>query len=118
LQERRTETLERVDAWSGLGERLVGTVSKGRQMVLVGWLAFNTFSKEAKWCKGLSSQASSKSQLLPARGHMPAPKSKMQLLQPGRSSQTGEQTRPAKVHKFQCQDQGERKLHFCISCGS
>jgi len=88
-------------------------------MVLVGWLAFNTFSKEQNGAnKGLISQASSKSQLLPARGHMPAPKSKMQLLQPGRSSQTGEQTRPAKVHKFQCQDQGERKLHFCISCGS
>jgi len=35
-----------VDAWNGLGERVLKTITKGREVVLMGRLAISTFSKE------------------------------------------------------------------------
>ncbi len=35
-----------VDAWNGLGERVMQTVTKGREVLLTGRLAINTYSKE------------------------------------------------------------------------
>lgn len=35
-----------VDAWNGLGERVMATITKGREVMLVGRLAFNTYTKE------------------------------------------------------------------------
>lgn len=40
-----------VDAWNGLGERVLATVTKGREMVLVGRLAINTYTKEVDGTK-------------------------------------------------------------------
>ena len=40
-----------VDAWNGLGERVLATVTKGREMVLVDRLAINTFTKEQNGTK-------------------------------------------------------------------
>lgn len=35
-----------VDAWNGLGERVLKTITKGREVVVYGRLALSTFSKE------------------------------------------------------------------------
>jgi single stranded DNA-binding protein len=35
-----------VDAWNGLGERVMQTITKGREVLLTGRLAINTFTKE------------------------------------------------------------------------
>ena len=35
-----------VDAWNGLGERVMKTITKGREVVLMGRLAINTFTRE------------------------------------------------------------------------
>lgn len=35
-----------VDAWNGLGERVLSTVTKGREVALTGRLAISTYSKE------------------------------------------------------------------------
>ena len=35
-----------VDAWNGLGDRVMQTVTKGREVLLMGRLAINTYSKE------------------------------------------------------------------------
>ena len=35
-----------VDAWNGLGERILSTVTKGREVALTGRLAISTYSKE------------------------------------------------------------------------
>jgi single stranded DNA-binding protein len=35
-----------VDAWNGLGERVTQTITKGREVLLTGRLAINTYSKE------------------------------------------------------------------------
>jgi single-strand DNA-binding protein len=35
-----------VDAWNGLGERVIQTITKGREVLLTGRLAINTFTKE------------------------------------------------------------------------
>jgi len=35
-----------VDAWNGLGERVMKTVTKGREVFLTGRLSINTFTKE------------------------------------------------------------------------
>jgi len=35
-----------VDAWNGLGARVLETLSKGREVVLTGRLAISTYSKE------------------------------------------------------------------------
>lgn len=35
-----------VDCWNGLGDRVMQTITKGREVLLVGRLAINTFSKE------------------------------------------------------------------------
>ncbi len=40
-----------VDAWNGLGERILKTVTKGRELVLVGRLAINKFTKEENGTK-------------------------------------------------------------------
>src|SRR5581483_8123028 len=37
-----------VDAWNGLGERVLKTVTKGREVVINGRLALNTYTKEVK----------------------------------------------------------------------
>ncbi len=43
--ESRTLWLD-VDAWNGLGERVLKTVTKGRELVVHGRLALSTFNKE------------------------------------------------------------------------
>lgn len=35
-----------VDAWNGLGERALKTITKGREVVITGRLAVSTYSKE------------------------------------------------------------------------
>src|SRR5580700_36139 len=35
-----------VDAWNGLGDRVMKTITKGREVVLMGRLAINTFTRE------------------------------------------------------------------------
>lgn len=35
-----------VDAWNGLGERVLKTITKGREVVVYGRLALSTFTKE------------------------------------------------------------------------
>ncbi|MBZ0189072.1 MAG: single-stranded DNA-binding protein [Candidatus Obscuribacterales bacterium] len=35
-----------VDCWNGLGDRVIQTVTKGREVLLAGRLAINTFTKE------------------------------------------------------------------------
>lgn len=35
-----------VDAWNGLGERVMKTITKGREVFLTGRLSINTFTKE------------------------------------------------------------------------
>lgn len=35
-----------VDCWNGLGDRVMQTVTKGREVLLTGRLAINTFTKE------------------------------------------------------------------------
>ena len=35
-----------VDAWNGVGERVLATITKGREVVVQGRLALSTFSKE------------------------------------------------------------------------
>ena len=35
-----------VDAWNGLGERVLKTITKGREVVVQGRLAISTFTKE------------------------------------------------------------------------
>lgn len=40
-----------VDAWNGLGERVLKTITKGREVVLNGRLALSTFSKEVNGTK-------------------------------------------------------------------
>lgn len=35
-----------VDAWNGLGDRVLSTITKGREVVINGRLAITTFSKE------------------------------------------------------------------------
>ncbi len=37
-----------VDAWNGLGERVLKTVTKGREVVINGRLAISTYHKEVK----------------------------------------------------------------------
>ncbi|HEY9683268.1 MAG TPA: single-stranded DNA-binding protein [Drouetiella sp.] len=37
-----------VDAWNGLGERAISTITKGREVVVSGRLALSTFTKEVK----------------------------------------------------------------------
>lgn len=37
-----------VDAWNGLGERVLKTVTKGREVVLNGRLAISTYTKESE----------------------------------------------------------------------
>ncbi len=40
-----------VDAWNGLGERVIKTVTKGREVVVHGRLALSTFNKEVNGVK-------------------------------------------------------------------
>ncbi|MFN8658515.1 MAG: single-stranded DNA-binding protein [Candidatus Obscuribacterales bacterium] len=40
-----------VDAWNGLGERILKTVTKGREVVVHGRLALSTFNKEVNGTK-------------------------------------------------------------------
>lgn len=40
-----------VDAWNGLGERVLKAVTKGREVVVHGRLAISTFSKEVNGVK-------------------------------------------------------------------
>lgn len=40
-----------VDAWNGLGERVLKTVTKGREVVVHGRLALSTFNKEVNGVK-------------------------------------------------------------------
>lgn len=40
-----------VDAWNGLGERALKTITKGREVVVNGRLAISTFSKEVDGIK-------------------------------------------------------------------
>lgn len=35
-----------VDAWNGIGDRVLSTVTKGREVVVMGRLALSTYSKE------------------------------------------------------------------------
>lgn len=35
-----------VDAWNGLGERVIQTITKGREVLLTGRLAINTYTKD------------------------------------------------------------------------
>ena len=35
-----------VDCWNGLGDRVMQTITKGREVLLTGRLAINTFTKE------------------------------------------------------------------------
>jgi single stranded DNA-binding protein len=35
-----------IDAWNGLGDRVLSTVTKGREVVIVGRLALSQFNKE------------------------------------------------------------------------
>jgi len=35
-----------VDAWNGLGDRVLGTITKGREVIIFGRLAINTYPKE------------------------------------------------------------------------
>lgn len=35
-----------VDAWNGLGDRVMKSITKGREVVLIGRLSLNTYSKE------------------------------------------------------------------------
>lgn len=35
-----------VDAWNGIGDRVLATVTKGREVVVMGRLALSTYSKE------------------------------------------------------------------------
>lgn len=35
-----------VDAWNGLGDRVLETITKGREVVIYGRLAINTYAKE------------------------------------------------------------------------
>jgi len=40
-----------VDAWNGLGERVLKTITKGREVVVCGRLALSTFHKEVNGVK-------------------------------------------------------------------
>ena len=40
-----------VDAWNGLGERVLKTITKGREVVVQGRLALSTFKKEVNGVK-------------------------------------------------------------------
>ncbi len=40
-----------VDAWNGLGERVLKTITKGREVVVHGRLALSTFNKEVNGVK-------------------------------------------------------------------
>lgn len=40
-----------VDAWNGLGERVLSTITKGREVVLTGRLGLNTYHKEVNGVK-------------------------------------------------------------------
>ena len=40
-----------VDAWNGLGERVMQTITKGREVLLTGRLAINVFTKEVDGVK-------------------------------------------------------------------
>ena len=40
-----------VDAWNGLGERVLKTITKGREVVVCGRLALSTFNKEVNGVK-------------------------------------------------------------------
>lgn len=40
-----------VDAWNGLGERVLKTITKGREVVVHGRLALSTFNKEVNGIK-------------------------------------------------------------------
>ena len=44
-EEEKTMWLD-VDAWNGLGDRVLDTVTKGREVVIVGRLALSQFNKE------------------------------------------------------------------------
>lgn len=44
-EEEKTMWLD-VDAWNGLGDRVIDTVTKGREVVIVGRLALSQFNKE------------------------------------------------------------------------
>ena len=48
--EERTLWLD-VDAWNGLGERVLKTITKGREVVVQGRLAISTFNKEVNGVK-------------------------------------------------------------------
>ncbi len=48
--ESRTLWLD-VDAWNGLGERVLKTITKGREVVVHGRLALSTFNKEVSGTK-------------------------------------------------------------------
>lgn len=40
-----------IDAWNGLGERVLKTITKGREVLVHGWLALSTFNKEVNGAK-------------------------------------------------------------------
>ncbi|MDZ4836574.1 MAG: single-stranded DNA-binding protein [Candidatus Melainabacteria bacterium] len=40
-----------VDAWNGLGERVLNTITKGREVVVQGRLALSTYNKEVNGAK-------------------------------------------------------------------
>lgn len=40
-----------VDAWNGLGERVLKTITKGREVVICGRLALSTYPKEVNGVK-------------------------------------------------------------------
>lgn len=40
-----------VDAWNGIGERVLKTITKGRQVVLSGRLGLNTYTREISGVK-------------------------------------------------------------------
>lgn len=44
-EEEKTLWLD-VDAWNGVGERVLKTITKGREVVLIGRLALSNYSKE------------------------------------------------------------------------
>lgn len=84
-----------VDAWNGLGDRVLSTVTKGRELVIHGRLGISTYSKEIDGVQVQMSKPIIKLSSFHLCG--PKPKSDDDSSSEGSSSNNGKARKPALV---------------------
>ena len=84
-----------VDAWNGLGDRVLSTVTKGRELVIHGRLGISTYSKEIDGVQVQMSKPIIKLSSFHLCG--PKPKSDDDSSSEGSSSKNGKARKPALV---------------------